>query len=102
MKLYLDTSSNQKTIVGLGDQRVELDSSVWHSQVVLPILVKLLKKQNRSIKEITEIELNVGPGSYTGLRVGAAIANALGYALKIPVNGKMISENQIIEPVYQG
>ena len=81
MKLYIDTSSNQKTIVRLGDKELVKDTSVWKSQVVLPTVEELL--DGRSVKEITQIEINPGPGSFTGLRVGAAIANALGFALGI-------------------
>ena len=36
------------------------------------------------------IEVETGPGSFTGLRVGVSVANALGYSLGIPVNGKKI------------
>ncbi len=79
MKLYIDTSSNQQTIVQLGDKKLVRDSSVWKSQAVLPMLKELLGE--RDIKEITEIKINPGPGSYTGLKVGAAIANALSFAL---------------------
>lgn len=96
MKLYIDTSSNQKTVVRLGDQELVRDSSVWRSQAVLPMIEKLLKAQKKTLKDLTEIEVEDGSrppvggqGSFTGLRVGAAIASALGFALGIPVNGKI-------------
>lgn len=101
MKLYIDTSSNQQTIVRLDDQELIEDSRLQHSQVVLPMIEKLLSDNRLSLTAITEIEVNTGPGSYTGLRVGASIANALGYALHIPVNGKKPWEMQIIEPIYE-
>lgn len=88
MKLYIDTSSNQKTIVQLDGKKLEKDSSVWHSQVVLPMIKKLVGKDG--LKKIKEIEVNTGPGSFTGLRVGVAIAQALSYALRIPVNNPEI------------
>jgi len=84
MKLYIDTSSSQKTIVKLGDQELVRDSDIWKSQAVLPMIEELLK--SKPFSKITEIEINHGPGSFTGLRVGAAIAQALGFALKLPVD----------------
>lgn len=99
MKLYIDTSSNQKTIVKLDAKTLEIDSREWHSQVVLPMVKKLLGR--RPLSTITEIEVNTGPGSFTGLRVGVSIANALGFALKIPVNGKKVSDLDIVEPQYE-
>jgi tRNA threonylcarbamoyladenosine biosynthesis protein TsaB len=88
MKLFIDTSSNEKTIVRLDDKEMVSDSRLRHSQVVIPQIQKLLKSSKKTLADISEIEVNVGPGSFTGLRVGAAIANALGFALNIPVNGK--------------
>lgn len=100
MKLYIDTSSNQQTIIKLDSVVCVEPSSVWHSQVVLPMIVNLLKKNNRKLTELSEIEVNIGPGSYTGLRVGVVIANTLGFCLKIPVNGKLITSSNFLEPVY--
>lgn len=100
MKLYLDTSSNKKTIVKLDDIVLEKDTSLWHSQAVLPMIDELLKKEEKTLQDVTEIEVFAGPGSYTGLRVGASIANALGFALKVPVNGKRPWKMEIVEPKY--
>jgi len=101
MKLYIDTSSSQKTVVKLGEKELINDSSVWRSQTVLPMIQKLLRSTSHELADITEIEVNPGPGSFTGLRVGASIANALGYVLKIPVNGKRPDKLEIVEPVYE-
>lgn len=100
MKLYIDTSSNQQTIVRLGEKELKQDSSVWRSQAVLPMIKKLLAAEGKKLSELSEIEVFTGPGSYTGLKVGVAIANGLGLVLKIPVNGKIISGTSIVEPVY--
>lgn len=101
MKLYLNTSSNEKTIVALDGLESIKDSKTQHSQVVIPMIENLLSKKNKNINDVTEIEVFEGPGSFTGLRVGIAIANALGFALKIPVNSKMPSKLQFIEPIYK-
>ena len=90
-----------KTIVKIDDEVLEKDSSRWHSQIVLPMITELLTQKGKSLNDLTEIEVFTGPGSFTGLRVGVSIANALGYALKIPVNGKEPSKLEIVEPIYE-
>lgn len=100
MKLFIDTSSNQQTVVRLDKAELKRGPEAAHSQVVLPMIMTLLKKRKAKIADITEIEVNPGPGSYTGLRVGAAIANALGYVLHVPVNGKHPDKLDIVEPIY--
>ena len=101
MKLYIDTSSNQKTIIRLDEEELVENSQPLHSQVVLPMIEELLYKRKKTLQDITNIEVNEGPGSFTGLRVGVSIANALGYALRVPVNGKKPWEMEIVEPNYE-
>ena len=101
MVLYLDTSDNQKTIVGLDDKLLERPTGSDKSQQVLGLINEILGKNKKTLKDITEIKVETGPGSFTGLRVGVAVANTLGWLLKIPVNGKIINKNDIIEPIYE-
>ena|SRR5216684_88173 len=60
------------------------------SQVLLNMIEEILKKGDIKMKDLDGIEVNTGPGSFTGLRVGVSVANALGFSLGIPVNGKEI------------
>jgi tRNA threonylcarbamoyladenosine biosynthesis protein TsaB len=59
---------------------------------VLPLAQELLQENHLQLEDLTDIKVNVGPGSFTGLRVGVAIANTLGYVLQVPVNGKKVGE----------
>lgn len=101
--IIIDTSSNKRTRVGLsiGGKLFweKQESGKLHSQVVLPLIDKILKSNHITLKNVTGIKVNRGPGSFTGIRVGIAIANALGFALKIPINGKKIGEMEI--PIYE-
>ena len=92
MKLYIDTSSSEKVVIGLDGEMFEADSKKEKSQRLLPFIKETLKKKGKDLKDVTEIEVNPGPGSFTGLRVGVSVANALGWSLKIPVNGKIVEE----------
>lgn len=97
MKLYINTSDSTKVVVGLDNEKVERDARVQKSQMLLSIISEELEKRGKKIKDVKEVEVFLGPGSFTGLRVGVTVANALGWSLQIPVNGK----KQLVEPVYQ-
>lgn len=90
MKLYLDTISAEKIIVGLDEKRFETVARREKSQKLLPFIEQILRSHKKSLKDITEIEINVGPGSFTGKRVGVSVANALAYSFGVKVNGKSI------------
>jgi tRNA A37 threonylcarbamoyladenosine modification protein TsaB len=96
MKLIIDTRSNEKTIIALvvNGKRIEesLQTNHVHSQAVLPLIEKILSEHKFSLKDITNIEVPVDTGSYTGRRVGVAIAQALGRLLSVPVNGKPVNQ----------
>ena len=101
--LILDTADNKKITVGLKiNSKAYIQTKKIKSnktQIILPMIDRILKKHSLKPENLSEIQVNVGPGSFTGLRVGLAIANALSFFLKIPVNGKKIGET--ISPVYK-
>ena len=101
MKLYIDTSDREKIVVGIDDEKFETEARKDKSQKLLPFIDELLKKKGKKIEDITEIEINTGPGSYTGLRVGVSVANAIGWALSMPVNGKDLRKGEGVEIEYE-
>lgn len=52
-------------------------SGLTHSQTLLPMISEMLSSENIDIKDIDEFALTVGPGSFTGLRIGAATVMGL-------------------------
>ena len=100
MKLFIDNSDREKVVVGIDKKKFETKAKDGASQKLLSFIDEILKKEKTSIDKITEIEVNCGPGSFTGLRVGVSVANTLGWALKIPVNGKDISKNGSVDINY--
>lgn len=98
----IDTTNNKEVMLCLtidGKEQLErkpLDTR--KAQVVLPMLEEILQSNGLQLKDITEIKVNSGPGSFTGIRVGITIANTLGYLLKVPVNGQKVGEP--VEAVY--
>lgn len=50
-----------------------------HSNVIMPLIDNLLKITNKKIEDIDKIGVVIGPGSFTGIRIGVAIAKGLCY-----------------------
>lgn len=94
--LSIDTGTANKIIVSLvvGEKKISKGSEQkFGSQALLSTIQEVIKEAGLELKDLNEIKVAIGPGSYTGLKVGAAVANALGFALNIPVNGKkMVTE----------
>ncbi len=94
MILYINTKDQKKVLVSLRKKGKIIKSlskqNKYGSQVLLPLISKILGQEKMNFKDIKEIAVEAGPGSFTGLRVGVAVANALGFALGILVNGKKI------------
>jgi hypothetical protein len=75
------------------------------AEKLLPEIEKLLGKNKFKLQDIQEIEVNNSGGSFTSLRIGVATANALGFALGVPVKGtsgsaKKVGDISVVEPVY--
>ncbi|MCX8071283.1 MAG: tRNA (adenosine(37)-N6)-threonylcarbamoyltransferase complex dimerization subunit type 1 TsaB [Candidatus Binatia bacterium] len=56
-----------------------------HAAVLLPAIRALLKDASVTLADIDAVAVSVGPGSFTGLRVGLSVAKGLAFARKIPV-----------------
>jgi tRNA threonylcarbamoyladenosine biosynthesis protein TsaB len=90
--LHIDTSKTQEISVILESYgksyEKTLPSKIARAQTVLPLTEELLREADTSLRDIEEITVKEGKESYTGVRVGFAIANTLGHFLGVPVNGK--------------
>ena len=96
MKLFVDSTNNRKTSLRLDDREFVRTYDSPRHQDTFAFILDTLKTEGIAVKEITEIEVVPGPGSFTGSRLGIAIGNALAYALNIKINGT----NPPIRPVY--
>lgn len=100
MKLYIDTSNSKNIRLKVGKKEFKHRAKSNKSQELLNFIDNILKKNGIALNKITEIEINPGPGSYTGLRVGVSVANTLAYTLGVPVNGKYVRKGEFIEIKY--
>jgi tRNA threonylcarbamoyl adenosine modification protein YeaZ len=89
--LAFDTATPAVTVALRGDEGVlaehtEVDAR-RHGELLAPGIEKVLTQAGRSRSDLTGVAVGVGPGPFTGLRVGLVTARALGDALGIPVHG---------------
>jgi tRNA threonylcarbamoyl adenosine modification protein YeaZ len=91
--LTINTKDPKVVRVGLMDNQnlisEKQEENQFGSQALLPLIIKLLEDNNLDFANLSEVLVEEGPGSYTGLRVGASVAQAIGFILNIPVNGKL-------------
>lgn len=87
--LALETSAASCQL-GLHDGqtlRIIEERDARHSRVVLAMAERLLKENDKALRDLDSIAVCVGPGSFTGLRIGVAVAQGLAYAARLPVLG---------------
>ena len=58
-----------------------------HAEALLPLIDRVMARVEGGFASLDRVAVTVGPGSFTGLRVGIAAARAIGVACKIPVIG---------------
>ena len=100
--MYLDTSTPEVVLrLDEKEYREELGNDM--AEKLLGFLRDKLAENEANFKDITEITFMAGPGSFTGLRIGATIVNTLAHELNVSLhdhNGKL--HKQIIPEYGRG
>jgi tRNA threonylcarbamoyladenosine biosynthesis protein TsaB len=106
MMLALDTSSPTVSVAlhDGDDVVVELTSAqpLQHGEQLAPLVAQALDRAGLVRQDLTAIAVGVGPGPFTGLRVGLVTARTLGYVLEIPVYGVCSLDVLAVEAVEVG
>lgn len=76
--------------VGLFNGERKLEYMVWQAhrslaETIHTKIKEMLNKSSISLGEVQGVVVFQGPGSFTGLRIGLSVANALAYSLDVPV-----------------
>ena len=89
--LGIDTATDVVSVAVVDGEVVlaasELRSEKRHAEDVTPMIDFVVKRAGLGLNELAAIAVNVGPGLFTGMRVGIASAQALAYALSLPLVG---------------
>ena len=89
--LAIDTATQVSSVAVASEVRLcaelTMQARLTHSETLLPHMEQVLKMANVKKEELEGIAVSLGPGSFTGLRIGLAAAKAVCYALKLPLIG---------------
>jgi tRNA threonylcarbamoyladenosine biosynthesis protein TsaB len=92
MNILAIETSTKRLCLGLSNQKgriaeYNLDSEKRHTELLLPTIKKALRRLRLSLAEIDYFAVGLGPGSFTGLRIGLATIKGFSAALSKPVIG---------------
>jgi tRNA threonylcarbamoyladenosine biosynthesis protein TsaB len=90
--LGIDTATSSASAALLQDGAIIADEiraqpKLGHAEIVLPLVSSVLAKAATTVAELDGISVSIGPGSFTGLRVGLSTINGLAYRSRLSVVG---------------
>ena len=89
--LAIDTATLVSSVAVATDKKLlaelTLQTKLTHSEVLMPHIEQILSMTKVKKNELDAIAVSIGPGSFTGLRIGLATAKTIAYALDIPIIG---------------
>ena len=87
--LFIDTSNSFISIYIVKDNKVlvykKVETLKDMANTIMPLIREAFNEVNFHIKDIDKIFVTIGPGSFTGIRVGITVAKTISYCLNIPV-----------------
>ena len=87
--LAVDTSGPNCSVAIIDEEKVlanfSLNIGITHSQTLMPLVDELCKMSNISLNDIDAFTCSIGPGSFTGLRIGIATIKGFALSLNKPV-----------------
>lgn len=98
-ELYLDTSA-PTCVLRINSNQYQWEAGHSLAEGLLDFLLTKLAENHLEFKDLEKITFMSGPGSFTGLRIGAAIINTVAQELNIPLYDHFGVRQQIILPAY--
>ena len=89
ISLFLDTCSQIIKLGILFDNKlvdyIEFTNDNKLSEKLLPAIKEMLDKNNYKVNDLNRIYISVGPGSFTGIRIGVTVAKVIAWSLNIDI-----------------
>lgn len=103
-RLCIETATEWGVVAFLEEDKLlfqaKIPKGLQNSKFLLPELEKGIKEIGWELEDLSYILCGIGPGSYTGIRIGASAAKALSFASQVPLIG--ISTLACFSPAREG
>ena len=86
--ICIETSTDVCSMALYENKKISLlkeDNTKKHSQLLAPFLASIIKECNFEIMNLDAIAISIGPGSYTGLRIGLSFAKGIAFSINKPI-----------------
>ena len=87
--LAITTSSKTCSVALLEDNKVLIELNIenekTHSENLMPLIDKAFKETGKNVSDVNLISCDIGPGSFTGIRIGIATCKAIAEVNQIPI-----------------
>ena len=87
--LNIETSTSVCSVALAQDGKLldyrEINDDKSHAEVLTVFIQEIFSESNQNISDLDAVSVSMGPGSYTGLRIGVSVAKGICYAQKLPL-----------------
>ena len=86
--LSFDSSAKSASVAIVEDNKIIgssfINTNITHSQTLVPMTEQLLSNTNLTINDVDVLAVSVGPGSFTGVRIGVSVVKGIAMPLSLP------------------
>ena len=104
--IAVDTASQVSSVAVISEERVaaeiSMQGALTHLETLMPHIETALRMARVKKDELAGVAVSIGPGSFTGLRIGLAAAKMMSYALRIPMVGVPTLEALAYHCMWEG
>ena len=86
---------------GAVEYQLEDHEGMKHAEVLAPFVDKCMKELERKEEKLDAVAVSIGPGSYTGLRIGLSLAKGVAFGLGVPLIGVSTLELLAVKGMFR-
>lgn len=87
---------------GMVDFQLEDHEGMNHAKMLAPFVDRCMERVRHNEDKLDAVAVSLGPGSYTGLRIGLSLAKGLAFSLDVPLIGVSTLKTMAVKAMFRG